>query len=27
VNVSLGDAHRTWGDAMRQRSLARRAAP
>jgi predicted XRE-type DNA-binding protein len=27
VDVNLGDAHRVWGDAMRQRSLARRAAP
>lgn len=27
VNVSLGDAYRAWGDAMRRRSLARRAAP
>ena len=27
VNVTLGDAHRAWVDAMRRRSLARRAAP
>ena len=27
VNVSLGDAYRAWGAAMRLRSLARRAAP
>lgn len=27
VNVTLGDAYRTWSDAMRRRSLARRAAP
>ena len=27
VIVTLGDAHRIWVDAMRQRSLARRAAP
>ena len=27
VNVTLGAARRTWSDAMRQRSLARRAAP
>ena len=27
IHVTLGDAHRTWSDAMRQRSLARRAAP
>ena len=27
VTVTLGDAHRMWSDAMRRRSLARRAAP
>src|SRR5689334_1194932 len=27
LSVNLGDAYRTWGDAMRRRSLARRAAP
>jgi len=27
LNVTLGDAYRAWGAAMRQRSLARRAAP
>src|SRR4029078_4399142 len=27
VSVTLGDAQRTWSDAMRRRSLARRAAP
>lgn len=27
VTVSLGDAYRTWSEAMRQRSLAPRAAP
>ena len=27
VSVTLGDAYRIWGDAMRRRSLARRAAP
>ena len=27
VNVTLGDAYRTWSDAMRRRSLARQAAP
>ena len=27
VNVTLDDAYRAWGAAMRRRSLARRAAP
>jgi predicted XRE-type DNA-binding protein len=27
VSVTLGDARRTWSDAMRRRSLARRAGP
>lgn len=27
VKVTLGDAYRIWADAMRRRSLARRAAP